>query len=238
MLLPHWRLLLCLLLAMGGPANLHSAGARLFKSGPVQISANGLWVWVANQDNDSVARINTAHPSSPWNVPGAGRLLGSGTNVAEYNGTNDLAARVDATIAVDAVNEQIEFAGPLITDAFRFWFTNPGVDYGYAFRVLGNSTHELKCTSNEKGLGERGPVLQITYLLPAAPRIAGAAIFPGGVIELAVECQPGRNYDLESSANLQTWDLLMPFLGTNANMRVQDSAGPAAGQRFYRLLAR
>jgi DNA-binding beta-propeller fold protein YncE len=37
-----------------------AAGARLFKSGPIQITADGSRVWVANQDNDSVSRIDAA----------------------------------------------------------------------------------------------------------------------------------------------------------------------------------
>jgi DNA-binding beta-propeller fold protein YncE len=35
-----------------------AAGARLFKSGPIQITADGRWVWVANKDADSVSRID------------------------------------------------------------------------------------------------------------------------------------------------------------------------------------
>src|SRR3954470_5724111 len=37
-----------------------AAGARLFKSGPAQITAEGAFLWVANEDNDSISRINTA----------------------------------------------------------------------------------------------------------------------------------------------------------------------------------
>lgn len=50
-----------------------AAGARSFKSGPIQITADGSRVWVVNPDHDSVSRINTATevgtattPSSPW----------------------------------------------------------------------------------------------------------------------------------------------------------------------------
>ncbi len=39
---------------------LHAAGARSFKSGPIQITANGAKVWVVNPDHDSVSRIDTA----------------------------------------------------------------------------------------------------------------------------------------------------------------------------------
>jgi DNA-binding beta-propeller fold protein YncE len=35
-------------------------GARLFKSGPIQITADGAFVWCVNPDNDSVSRLETA----------------------------------------------------------------------------------------------------------------------------------------------------------------------------------
>src|SRR5262245_53531612 len=35
-------------------------GARLFKSSPIQITADGSQVWCVNPDNDSVSRIDTA----------------------------------------------------------------------------------------------------------------------------------------------------------------------------------
>jgi len=38
----------------------HAAGARSFKSGPIQITADGAEVWVVNPDHDSVSRIDTA----------------------------------------------------------------------------------------------------------------------------------------------------------------------------------
>ncbi len=37
-----------------------AAGARSFKSGPIQITSDGSTVWVANPDHDSVTRIGTA----------------------------------------------------------------------------------------------------------------------------------------------------------------------------------
>jgi DNA-binding beta-propeller fold protein YncE len=47
-----------LLLSLASP--LYGNGARLFKSGPIQITAEGAFVWTANQDNDSVTRIATS----------------------------------------------------------------------------------------------------------------------------------------------------------------------------------
>src|SRR5436190_9838474 len=42
------------------PSAAHAAGARSFKSGPIQITADGSRVWVVNPDHDSVSRLDTA----------------------------------------------------------------------------------------------------------------------------------------------------------------------------------
>jgi len=50
-------------LAAGGcvfAQSIDQRGARLFKSGPIQITADGSSVWCVNPDNDSVSRIATA----------------------------------------------------------------------------------------------------------------------------------------------------------------------------------
>src|SRR5580765_6533918 len=51
-------LLLAAVLAAAAPAQ--AAGARSFKSGPIQITADGSKVWVVSPDHDSVTRIDTA----------------------------------------------------------------------------------------------------------------------------------------------------------------------------------
>jgi DNA-binding beta-propeller fold protein YncE len=45
---------------LASSAGARAAGARSFKSGPIQITANGATVWVVNPDHDSVSRIDTA----------------------------------------------------------------------------------------------------------------------------------------------------------------------------------
>ncbi len=49
--------LLCLV-NLAAPAG--AAGARLYKSGPIQITDDGANLWLVNPDNDSVTRILTA----------------------------------------------------------------------------------------------------------------------------------------------------------------------------------
>jgi len=49
-----------LALAPAGRGAVAAGGARSFKSGPIQISADGSAVWVVNPDHDSVSRIDTS----------------------------------------------------------------------------------------------------------------------------------------------------------------------------------
>lgn len=109
---------------------------------------------------------NSAHGARAWNSPGASRLGSNGTSVADYFTVNDLAARADAALMMASINKPLEFAGPLVTDAFRFWFDNPTVDYGYAIRLTTFNTAGTKFERGESGLKDKGPVLKITYVLP------------------------------------------------------------------------
>jgi DNA-binding beta-propeller fold protein YncE len=60
------------------------AGARLYKSGPIQITADGRWVWVANQDNDSVSRIDTnSEAVTEFLLPAGSSHSPRGLSVAE-----------------------------------------------------------------------------------------------------------------------------------------------------------
>src|SRR5258706_2465006 len=55
------RAILLALVALGQLSGLAlAAGARSFKSGPIQITADGSTVWVVNPDHDSVSRLDTA----------------------------------------------------------------------------------------------------------------------------------------------------------------------------------
>lgn len=48
-----------LLLLAVTSVTVHAAGARLYKSGPIQITADGRYVWAANTENRSVTRLDT-----------------------------------------------------------------------------------------------------------------------------------------------------------------------------------
>jgi len=110
-------------------------------------------------------------PSIPWHQAGAKKLGGSGTSPSEYypTATNDLAATLDAVVQVTAINQPVEFAGPLITDAFRFWFDNPTINYGYGVEVQGNNGTGVEFRDSRAGDGADGFVLSITFAIPATP---------------------------------------------------------------------
>jgi DNA-binding beta-propeller fold protein YncE len=71
------------LLALAPPAA-RAAGARLFKSGPVQVTADGRFVWVANADQDSVTRVDaTTLATQEFPLPAGTRHLPRGLSVSE-----------------------------------------------------------------------------------------------------------------------------------------------------------
>ncbi|MEW6160461.1 MAG: hypothetical protein AB1813_23765 [Verrucomicrobiota bacterium] len=143
---------------------------------------------------------DASHPNTRWNQAGAGRLGSNGTNVSDYNGVNDLAVRVDAIAEMKSIIEPAVFRGALVTDAFRFWFDNPSVDYGYALRLGLNSTAGAKFERWESGLKQHGPVLQITYLLPGArPKLVARSTANG--VEIRWPSEPD-NFVLQSAPDI------------------------------------
>ena len=115
--------------------------------------------------NDHIA------PGQKWNLVGAKKKSAGvdGTNVAHYNGANDVSNVLDATAPMQAINERLVFAGANVTDAFRFWFDNPAVDYGYMLEFAPGALLEAAFRRAEEELSEHGPVLTLTYRVSAAP---------------------------------------------------------------------
>ena len=67
---------------------------------------------------------------------------------------------------MESVRERLVFDGAAVTDAFRFWFRNPSVDYGYALQFAPGAQLGTRFMAAERERGEHGPVLTITYRLP------------------------------------------------------------------------
>lgn len=117
------------------------------------------------------------HPDQPWNRPGAQALGGRGDRVADYDGRFDLADRVDAVATMVAINEPLSFGGPLVLDAFRFWFDHRAQDHGYALRLAGTpgTASLVVFYGADPDLHLKGPVLTLTYRLVdgGAPDLGG-----------------------------------------------------------------
>ena len=175
---------------------------------------------------------SSAHGTKAWNVVGAGRLGSNGTSTNDYLGTNDLAARIDASIAMPAINEPVEFNGALVTDAFRFWFDNASVDNGYALR-LANGAQESRFSRWEEGLRDHGPVLKLTYVLPGArPRLTAEANGAGTRASWPMEY---RGYSVESTTDITGgWTPYAAVVSTNATQFFFDVPA-SVSQRFFRL---
>lgn len=102
-----------------------------------------------------------------WNSVNAGtRTAGvNGTTPAQYFAANDTAFDPDAVAVMPAINQPLVLSGATVLDAFRFWFTNPTLDYGYALR-LASGAQEAKFHASEEELKQMGPTLTVTYKLP------------------------------------------------------------------------
>src|SRR5688572_13110237 len=77
-------LLLAMLLLSAPIFGQGTNGARLFKSGPIQVTADGRFVWAVNPDNDSVSRLETATDDlHEFKLPGAQKHHPKGLSVRE-----------------------------------------------------------------------------------------------------------------------------------------------------------
>lgn len=112
----------------------------------------------------SPTRNHASHNTIPWHQQGAAKLAGDGDDPAEYypQGSADLASTVDAIGVVESLDRRVAFAGPLVTDAFRFWFDNPAINFGYAVNVAGDTRPTEFWGSNQED-GRYASVLTITY---------------------------------------------------------------------------
>ena len=104
------------------------------------------------------------HQNFPWNKPPAQAMLEgvNGEHASDYNGSEDVAYRVDGLIEVGAAERRYIWEGALVTDATRFWLANPDYGYGYLF-ALRDGTSSVRFSSKEHPNEARRPVLTIRY---------------------------------------------------------------------------
>jgi len=104
------------------------------------------------------------HRNLPWNKPPAQAMLEGidGDEESDYNGSEDVAHRIDGTTTIQGAGIRYVWKGPLVTDAFRFWLANPDYNYGYLF-ALRDGTASVRFASKEHPDSTRRPVLTIRY---------------------------------------------------------------------------
>ncbi len=114
---------------------------------------------------DNELTYNSAlHRNLPWNrAPAQAMLAGiDGDNESDYNGSEDVAHRIDGTFEISGAGKHYTFQSELLTEAVRFWVANPDYNYGYLFALQDGSVpivFSSKETSDEKFR----PTLTIRY---------------------------------------------------------------------------
>jgi hypothetical protein len=131
----------------------------------------------------TLTRSHSQFSSVPWHQPGAAAQGGSGTAAGEYypTGSFDSAATIDATVPVPALSQRIEFAGPNVAAAFRFWFDNPTKNFGYAIEAMGSTGPGMEFAAADRDGGRDGIVLTVSFTLP--PTSAGVDCNQNGIAD-------------------------------------------------------
>ena len=104
------------------------------------------------------------HQNFPWNKPPAQAMLEgvNGEHPSDYNGSEDVAYRIDGVTEVGAAKTRYIWKENLVTDAARFWLANPDYSYGYLF-ALRDGTASVRFSSKEHPDESHRPVLTIRY---------------------------------------------------------------------------
>ena len=114
---------------------------------------------------DNELTYNSAlHRNLPWNKPPAQAMLAGidGDSESDYNGSEDVAHRIDGTCEISGAGKRYTFESELLTEAVRFWVANPDYNYGYLFALQDGSV-PIVFSSKEAADESVRPVLTIRY---------------------------------------------------------------------------
>ena len=114
---------------------------------------------------DNELTYNSAlHRNLPWNKRPAQAMLAGidGDNESDYNGSEDVAHRIDGTSEIQGAGKHYTIKSELLTDAVRFWVANPDYNYGYLF-ALQDGNVPIIFTSKEATDESLHPILTIRY---------------------------------------------------------------------------
>jgi len=104
------------------------------------------------------------HRNLPWNKRPAQAMLSGidGDTESDYNGSEDVAHRIDGTSEIQDAGKHYIFKSELLTDAVRFWVANPDYNYGYLF-ALQDGKAPIIFSSKEATNETLRPLLTIRY---------------------------------------------------------------------------
>ena len=104
------------------------------------------------------------HQNFPWNKPPAQAMLEgiNGEHPSDYNGSEDVAYRIDGLTEIGAAGTRYVWKGTPVTEAARFWLANPDYSYGYLF-ALRDGTASVSFSSKEHPDETLRPILTIRY---------------------------------------------------------------------------
>ncbi len=104
------------------------------------------------------------HQNFPWNKPPAQAMLEgvNGEHPSDYNGSEDVAHRIDGLTEIGAAKRRYIWKGTPVTEAARFWLANPDYSYGYLF-ALRDGTASVRFSSKEHRDETLRPILTIRY---------------------------------------------------------------------------
>ncbi len=107
---------------------------------------------------------SSLHRNLPWNKPPAQAMLRGidGDRASDYNGSEDVAHRIDGVFEIKPDGKRHTFKSELITDAVRYWVANPDYNHGYLF-ALRDGTVPLVFSSKESVEEKLRPMLTIRY---------------------------------------------------------------------------
>ena len=114
---------------------------------------------------DNELTYNSAlHRNLPWNRPPAQAMLSGvdGDRESDYNGSEDVAHRIDGTTEIQGAGKRYTIKSELLTDAVRFWVANPDYNYGYLFALQDGSV-PIIFSSKEATDENLRPLLTIRY---------------------------------------------------------------------------
>ena len=114
---------------------------------------------------DNELTYNSAlHRNLPWNRPPAQAMLSGidGDTESDYNGSEDVAHRIDGTVEIQGAGKRYTIKSERLTDAVRFWVANPDYNYGYLF-ALQDGDAPITFSSKEAADENLRPVLTIRY---------------------------------------------------------------------------